>query len=256
MTQYSLRNKKYLIISIAVIIFIWQVVAIIFNNRLLLPSFFDVLKEMHRIILKDKFLLLIFNSMFRCIKSFIVSIIVSVTLGISSYFSKLIYNFLYPITVFLKAIPTMAFIVLLLIWTSKDFAPTIIGIVISFPIFYEATLNSLLNIDEGLLHMVTIYRVSRIDKLRVIIIPVIWIQIKKILTSTISLIFKVVISGEVYSQPQYGIGSNIQFEKIQLNTAGVIAWMIIIAFIVYIFDFMMDKSFNRGGNNDNKKYKF
>ena len=49
MTQYSLRNKKYLMISIAVIIFIWQVVAIIFNNRLLLPSFFDVLKEMDRI---------------------------------------------------------------------------------------------------------------------------------------------------------------------------------------------------------------
>ena len=108
---------------------------------------------------------------------------------------------------------TMAFIVLLLIWTSKDFAPTIIGIVISFPIFYEATLNSLLNIDEGLLHMVRVYRVSRSDKLRFVIMPVIYIEIKKILTSTISLIFKVVISGEVYSQPQYGIGSNIQFEK-------------------------------------------
>ena len=214
MTQYSLRNKKYLMISIAVIILVWQVVAISFNNRLLLPSFFDVLNEMHRIISREQF-------------------------------SKFIYNFLYPITVFLKAIPTMAFIVLLLIWTSKDFAPTIIGIVISFPIFYEATLNSLLNIDEGLLHMVRVYRVSRSDKLRFVIMPVIYIEIKKILTSTISLIFKVVISGEVYSQPQYGIGSNIQFEKIQLNTAAVIAWMIIIALIVCIFDFIMDKSFNK-----------
>lgn len=160
MTQYSLRNKKYLMISIAVIILVWQVVAISFNNRLLLPSFFDVLNEMHRIISREQFLRLVFNSIFRCIKSFIVSIIIAVILGIGSYFSKFIYNFLYPITVFLKAIPTMAFIVLLLIWTSKDFAPTIIGIVISFPIFYEATLNSLLNIDEGLLHMVRVYRVS------------------------------------------------------------------------------------------------
>ena len=245
MTQYSLRNKKYLMISIAVIILVWQVVAISFNNRLLLPSFFDVLNEMHRIISREQFLRFVFNSIFRCIKSFIVSIIIAVILGIGSYFSKFIYNFLYPITVFLKAIPTMAFIVLLLIWTSKDFAPTIIGIVISFPIFYEATLNSLLNIDEGLLHMVRVYRVSRSDKLRFVIMPVIYIEIKKILTSTISLIFKVVISGEVYSQPQYGIGSNIQFEKIQLNTAAVIAWMIIIALIVCIFDFIMDKSFNK-----------
>ena len=248
MTQYSLRNKKYLMISIAVIILVWQMVAIRFNNRLLLPSFFDVLNEMYRIISREKFLTLIFSSIFRCIKSFIVSIIIAVILGVSSYFSKFIYNFLYPIIVVFKAIPTMAFIVLLLIWTSKDFAPIIIGVLISFPIFYEATLNSLLNIDEGLLHMVTVYRVSNLDKLRVVIIPVIWIEIKKILPSTISLIFKVVISGEVYSQPQYGIGSNIQFEKIQLNTAAVIAWMIIIALIVFIFDFIIDKSLNRRGN--------
>ena len=76
MTQYSLRNKKYLMISIAVIILVWQVVAISFNNRLLLPSFFDVLNEMHRIISREQFLRLVFNSIFRCIKSFIVSIII------------------------------------------------------------------------------------------------------------------------------------------------------------------------------------
>ena len=95
MTQYSLRNKKYLMISIAVIILVWQVVAISFNNRLLLPSFFDVLNEMHRIISREQFLRLVFNSIFRCIKSFIVSIIIAVILGIGSYFSKFIYNFLY-----------------------------------------------------------------------------------------------------------------------------------------------------------------
>ena len=153
MTQYSLKNKKYLIISIFILILVWQVVAIIVDNVLLLPSFFSVLSDIYTIIFTDNFIILIFSSIFRCIESFILSLIMAIILSIISYFNKFIYNFLYVIIVFLKAIPTMAFIVLVLIWTSKDFAPIIIGIVISFPIFYDVVLNSLLDIDKNLLQM-------------------------------------------------------------------------------------------------------
>ena len=63
--------------------------------------------------------------------------------------------------------------------------------------------------------------------------------------STLSLIFKVVISGEVYSQPQYGIGTIIQFEKMQLNTSRIIAWMIIITGIVFLFDLIISRIFKK-----------
>lgn len=241
MTQYSLKNKRYLIISIFILISVWQIVAVIVDNGLLLPSFFTVLSDIYKIILTDNFIILIISSMFRCIESFIFSLIIAIILAIISYFNKFIYNFLYIIIVFLKAIPTMAFIVLVLIWTSKDFAPIIIGVVISFPIFYEVVLNSLLDIDKSLLQMFRTYRIETMDKISTLIIPVIAIAIRKVISSTLSLIFKVVISGEVYAQPEYGIGSIIQFEKMQLNTSKIIAWMIIITGIVCFFDFIIDK---------------
>lgn len=241
MTQYSLKNKKYLIISIFILISVWQIVAVIIDNGLLLPSFFIVLSDIYKIVLTDNFIILILNSILRCIESFILSLIMAIILAIISYFNKCIYNFLYIIIVFLKSIPTMAFIVLVLIWTSKDFAPIIIGVVISFPIFYDVVLNSLLDIDKNLLQMFRIYRIETIDKIITLIIPVIAIAIKKVINSTLSLIFKVVISGEVYAQPEYGIGSIIQFEKMQLNTSRIIAWMIIITVIVCFFDFIIDK---------------
>lgn len=241
MTQYSLKNKKYLIISIFTLISVWQIVAVIIDNGLLLPSFFTVLSDIYKIVLTDNFIILILSSILRCIESFIFSLIIATILAIISYFNKCIYNFLYIIIVFLKSIPTMAFIVLVLIWTSKDFAPIIIGVLISFPIFYDVVLNSLLDIDKNLLQMFRIYRIETIDKIITLIIPVISIAIKKVINSTLSLIFKVVISGEVYSQPEYGIGSIIQFEKMQLNTSRIIAWMIIITVIVCFFDFIIDK---------------
>ena len=241
MTQYSLKNRKYLTISIFIFISIWQIVATVVGNKLLLPSFFNVLYDIYTIIISDTFINIILSSIFRCIESFIFSLIIATILAIISYFNKCIYNFLYIIIVFLKSIPTMAFIVLVLIWTSKDFAPIIIGVLISFPIFYDVVLNSLLDIDKNLLQMFRIYRIETIDKIITLIIPVISIAIKKVINSTLSLIFKVVISGEVYAQPEYGIGSIIQFEKMQLNTSRIIAWMIIITVIVCFFDFIIDK---------------
>ena len=47
MTQYSLKNKKYSIISIFILISVWQIVAVIIDNGLLLPSFFTVLSDIY-----------------------------------------------------------------------------------------------------------------------------------------------------------------------------------------------------------------
>ena len=241
MTQYSLKNKKYLMISIALILVLWQVIAIIIDNRLLLPSFFDVLIQLINIIKAGTFINLIGSSIIRCLQSFIICILVASILAVASYFNKFIYNFLYPVMAFIKAVPIMAFIVLILIWTSKDIAPVIIGILISLPIYFDVVLNSLLNIDKDLLRMCKVYKVSKLDKIKSIVIPIILIELGKVISSSLSLIFKVVISGEVYGQPDYGIGSIIQLEKMQLNTSNVIAWMIVVTFIVYGFDFIIER---------------
>ena len=122
-------------------------------------------------------------------------------LAILSYFNKIVYNCILPILSIIKAVPTMAFIVLLLIWTSKDYAPIIIGIMISLPIFYDVILNTIMNLDKNLLQMCDVYDIPTRDKMKDIIMPIVIIELAKVLSSTFSLIFKVVISGEVYSQP-------------------------------------------------------
>lgn len=77
---------------------------------------------------------------------------------------------------------------------------------IALPTLYDIILNSPLSIDKGLLEVSKVYRFSKFDKLINIFIPSIFIDINKIINSNLALIFKVVISAEVYSQPEYGIG--------------------------------------------------
>ena len=235
-SHYSLKSNKYIITSIIIILLIWQATSVYIDNRLLFPSVGDIIKSMLEIAAQYKFITIILYSVIRGIKSFLISIIIAIILAIISYFNKIIYNLILPILSVIKAVPTMAFIVLLLIWTSKEYAPIIIGIMISLPIFYDSILNIIINLDRNLLNMCDVYRISTTDRIRDIIIPIVIIELFKVLSSTFSLIFKVVISGEVYSQPEYGIGTIIQLEKMQLNISNIISWIIIITIISYIFD--------------------
>ena len=244
-SHYSLKNNKYIIFSIIIILLTWQFISMYISNDLLFPSVIDVIKGTIVLVTEKKFTIIIFYSVIRAIKSFFISIILSLILAILSYFNKIVYNFILPILSTIKAVPTMAFIVLLLIWTSKDYAPIIIGIMISLPIFYDVILNTIMNLDKNLLQMCDVYKITTKDKIKEIIIPIIIIELSKVISSTFSLIFKVVISGEVYSQPKYGIGAIIQLEKIQLNTANIISWIIIITIISYIIDLIFKAIYKR-----------
>ena len=72
---------------------------------------------------------------------------------------------------------------------------------------------------------------NQIDKILKIYLPAIKFSLISILSSTISLAFKIVIAGEVYGQPLYGIGAMIQNEKVNFNTRAIFAWIIIIVII-------------------------
>ena len=89
--------------------------------------------------------------------------------------------------------------------------------------------------------MARIYEVSMFDKLNKIYIPTIKFYIMNIFVSTFSLTFKVVIAGEVHGQPKFGIGSQIQLEKVNFNTTGIFAWILIIILISYISEVINTK---------------
>ena len=125
----------------------------------------------------------------------------------------------------------MVLIVLTLIWFNKESAPYIVVFIMVFPVLYDAILGSMKSIDKGILEMADLYKIRKRDKILKIYFPAIKFSLISILSSTISLGFKIVIAGEVYGQPLYGIGAMIQNEKVNFNTTAIFAWIIIIVII-------------------------
>lgn len=236
MKEFTWKTRLQVLLGIVLLLIIWQVIAIYINNDIYLPKLQEVIKSLKEIVTKKDFLLIVASSFYRTVISFIIALLAAIIIGVLSSMYPFINNLLKPLNSIGKTIPTLVLVVLALIWFDKDNAPFIVGIAIVFPILYDGIVNTLTKNDKKLDEMMKIYEIPKVYKIRKVYIPNIIFYILKILVPTISLAFKVVIAGEVHGQPKYGIGSAVQLEKVNFNTPGIFAWIVIIAIISILFE--------------------
>lgn len=235
MKKYSWKSK-YTLISCILFILVWECIAILINNDIYLPKIECILRELINLVKDKNFYMYVSSSFIRTVVSYLCALVLSVLLGILTSVYPFFRYLITPVNSFIRTIPTLVLVVLALVWFDKDKAPFVVGFAIVFPILYEGIQSSICKIDSRIMEMASIYEVSRFDKFKKIYIPTIKFYLMNIFVSTLSLTFKVVIAGEVHGQPKYGIGSQIQLEKVNFNTTGIFAWILIIVFISLIFE--------------------
>lgn len=235
MMKYSWKSK-YTVISCVLFIIIWECIAIFINNDIYLPRVECIFKEVINLVKDKNFYMYVSSSFMRTIISYLCALILSIFLGILTSVYPFFRYLITPVNLFIKTIPTLVLVVLALVWFDKDKAPFVVGFAIIFPILYEGIQNSLCKIDGNIMEMSSVYEVSSFDKFMKIYIPTMKFYLMSIFVSTFSLAFKVVIAGEVHGQPKYGMGSQIQIEKVNFNTSGIFAWIILIVLISLIFE--------------------
>ncbi len=240
MKEYILKDRKLSIISKILIIVIWLLLSRLIDNEIIFPSIKSTFVSLIDIIKNPNFLIIIGYSILRSLIGFIISLLLAIIIGIFSSTSKTIYHLMLPIINFLSSVPTMAIIILALIWLNNEFVPIFVGFIMVFPILYETVLKGILNIDKNIISMAQIYKVEKVNIIKDIYIPSIFISLSNIFSSTLGINLKMVIAGEVLSQPKYAIGSNLQLQKMYLNTSGVFAWIIIILLIAKLFEYILE----------------
>jgi NitT/TauT family transport system permease protein len=239
MKSYILKDRKLSIISKVIIIITWILLSKLINNEVIFPTVKSTFISLIDIIQGPYFLKIIKFSLLRSFVGFLISLFLAMLIGILSSISKIVYNLMIPILNFLKSVPTMAIIILALIWINNEFAPMFVGFIMVFPILYEAVLNGILNIDKDIMNMAKLYKVDKITIIKDLYLPSILINLSIVITSTLGINLKMVIAGEALAQPEYAIGSNLQLQKTYLNTSGVFAWIIIILLIAKVFEYMV-----------------
>ena len=228
MKNFILKDRQFSLLSKLILIGLWAFLSHLIDKEVILPSVRSTLVSLINIVKDPSFFSIILHSLIRSLFGFLFSLLLAISLGILSSVSKFIYSLLEPILNFLSSVPTMAIIILALIWLNNELVPMFVGFIMVFPILYQSVLKAIINIDRKIMEMASLYKVDRLSIIKDIYIPSIFINLSSVLTSALNINLKMVIAGEVLSQPKLGIGSNLQMEKMYLNTAGVFAWIIII----------------------------
>ena len=239
MKKYTLKNNKTKTLGVVLLLMFWYLIYYFVGNSIIIPSPIETVIEIKSIVLGEKFLFIIGSTFARTIIAFIMAVALAGILGILSAVSNIIYNFLIPILKLLKTMPTMAMVILALIWLKNDKAPILMAILAIFPIIYEGVLNNIFNVDKNIINMLNLYNVRIADIIKKIYIPKTISAIKQIFSSTLGLCFKIIIGGEILASPNNSIGSEIQLQKIYLNTAGVFAWIFIIIVLSMIMELII-----------------
>lgn len=182
----------------------------------------------------------IFNTLARTFIGISISFLFALIFGILSFYNHKFREFLYPIFITLKTIPNISIIIIALIWLGRNGSVLLIVSLVAFPLLYSSILFGFDNIDNNLLMITNTFQGKFLMKLKLVYLPLIVPNIIDSIKSTLSLCFKVTIMAELLSQVKYGIGKEMYFAKINLDTSTIFAWTILIIIISTIFDKIID----------------
>jgi NitT/TauT family transport system permease protein len=214
-------------LSIIILLIFWKVVSLIIDKEILVPSPEKTFIEIINIMQSAYFIPSLVNTLKRALVGFVMAVGIGIFLGMMGGLFKPIYYLLRPIVLVNKAVPTMAMILLALIWLESEKAPLLVGFVVIFPIIYENVVQGIRNVDVKLIEMMNIYEVSPWDMIKELYIPSMGPYLYGAMSAAMGLNLKIIIAAEVLSQPSISMGTSFQIEKANLNTVGVFAWSLI-----------------------------
>lgn len=234
MKRFMQNSPKFL--SIFFFLIIWEGVALYIDNSLLFPRVSEIFLSLKNLVASGDFILILWNTLSRFFISIVFSLILAIIFSVASYRYEVIGFLLFPFIIFLRAVPTIAIIIVVLIWSSVEKVPIVVGMLILFPILYESILGGIKNVDKNLLKMSKVFKVSTKRVVRDIYIPSIYYSISSNIPSYMGLTFKVIIAGEVLSQESLSIGGEIFINKIYLESSNIFAWIIVVIVLNYLLE--------------------
>ena len=228
--------KKVLkkLIPVLAWLFIWQLVAFIIHNKILLAGPIETLKALINLSQTEDFWESIAQSTSRILLGFVIGSVLGIAAAYLAYISEVAGEFLRPFVVTLKSVPVASFVILLLIWFGNRNISVIICTMVVFPILYLSTLEGLLSTDVKMLEMAQVFRMPKMRVIRYIFLPQLRPFFQSAFKLAIGMSFKSGIAAEVIGQPLHTMGNGLYLAKVYLETGELFAWTIVVVIISFI----------------------
>lgn len=225
--------------SIIFIFLIWFIIYEVVNHPLLVPSISQVLKALVEIFSQKLYIISFASSFFRLFISIFFSSLFGVLLGILSARFSHIETWIKPYVIILKTIPIISIIIILYILFGYTYAPYIIVFLMVFPLFYQATYQGILGIDQSYLDVFHLEADELGLSVKHVYLPFIRNHIILALYQSFGLGFKVLVTSEFITQTRTSIGNLLYQAKTNLRYDLVFSITIVMILITVAFELIL-----------------
>lgn len=220
------RYSRLLVASAAILLFLlaWKAAAEAIGKDIVLPPPERVFGIASRLYPTSLFLEALAGTFLRGLIAFGLSIAAGVAAGLASGLWPLVDAALGPFLTFIRATPILALILLALLWFPSGVVPIFSAFLMAFPVMTTSAAEGARAADPRLLEMASLFRVPRRSIFFRLRLPAAAPQLLSGARSALGLSWKVVVAGEVLSQPLRALGTGMQNARVMLETGQVFAW--------------------------------
>lgn len=245
MKRFTTKKSLISIGAIVLWLLIWQIVALVLDQSLFLPSPMDVISRLCSLLFKADFWTSILFSIVRVVAGFLLALIASLFFSVLSYNFKVIEILIEPLVKAIRSIPVASIVILVLVWISSRNLSVVISFMIIFPVIYTNTLEGLKNTPKETLEMATIYHIDGIKRIRYIYTPYVMPYFNSAVRTALGLGWKSAIAAEVIGLPNGSIGEKLYNAKVFFSTPDLFAWTVVIVILATSFEHLIIILFDR-----------
>ncbi len=239
------RGRKCIVIIGWLIV--WQLISMAVGNKILLVGPLETLQALIVHALEPSFWKACVGSVLRITLGFLAGVLLGVLLAMWSAQNKWLEEVLAPVMVLLKAVPVASFVVLFLIWWSSAWLASVISFCVTLPNLYINTLEGMKSTDPKLLEMAKVFDISGKDKFFYIYRPALRPFWDSAICLAAGMSWKSGVAAEVIGLPANAIGERLYMSKIHLDTAGVLAWTVMVVILSTCFERLVHMCFKKFG---------
>lgn len=220
---------------------VWIIAYFAEGNDYVIPSFWDTFAAMFSLFGGAEFWRAFGMTMLRTLISFALSFVLAAVLSSLAAASRPFNGIMRPVVAVLRSVPTMAIILILLLWTSPSAAPVVVSFLVAFPMVYSQFMAAFGGIDVRLAEMAKVYGVPASQRILKIYIPAVLPNILSQTGAVFSLTLKVMVSAEVMARTYVSIGGLMQDAKNFLEIPELFALTLVTVIVGGLLEWALSK---------------
>ncbi len=223
------------------ILLIWQIIAIRVNNNILIPSPFETLFSVFHLLIKPTTWQSVAITLVRVIRGLCLSLLLSLLLLFIYELDHRTSEFFTPVVTLISSIPNISYMILAIIWLGSEGSVSVVTMMVLFPVTFQGLFSTVLDEEGSLKDVQFLYKESFIFRVKYHLLPMLSFTILRTMKTALQLGFKVGIMAEIVASVRTGIGRSMHFANLNLNTAEVLAWTLIIILLSMCITALIDK---------------